>query len=232
MRNSAGIFGVYWMCCAVLRMIFSPVCRVRLLHVENIPTNTAVILAGNHISHFDPLLISAYISRQVDWLTMEELFKNKILSWILKNSACIPVNRHEGDKNSLRTAVKRLKDGRCLGIFPEGGLRAGESSVLEGADFRKGAAALGAISKVPIVPCVILGSDRLYTHRNWLHPKGTRIWIIFGEPISCAENSREEIHSRLAAAFLTLKDRLVAQFSLRPEDLPQTPQRRKGRESA
>jgi 1-acyl-sn-glycerol-3-phosphate acyltransferase len=235
-QNSAGITGVYWLCCAVLRVIFASTCRVRILNLENLLRHKSVVLASNHISHFDPILLSAYLPRQVDWMTMEELFKNKVLAWILKSSACISVNRHEGDKNSLRTAVKRLKAGRCVGIFPEGGIRAGETSVLEGADFRKGASALAAIAEATIVPCVILGTDRLYAKKSWLRFKGTSVWVIFGAPILFPEKEsshlREILHARLAAVFPALKDQLVAKYSLRPEDLPHTPQRRKGRDAA
>ncbi|MEO6846956.1 MAG: lysophospholipid acyltransferase family protein [Chthoniobacterales bacterium] len=226
MQNSSGNPVVYFLTRHLLRGIFGSICTTKVSGRHFLPDQGPVILASNHISHFDPPALSAILSRSIDWMAMEELFENATIGGYLKMLGSIPINRHEGDTNSLRTAVKRLKAGHCIGIFPEGGLRAGETSVLEGAPFRQGTAALSAISKAPIVPCVFLGTDRLYAARNWLRPRGTSLFVGLGEPILSSD--REEIQLRLAAEFIAIKNQLISEFSLAPEDLPHTPQHRKG----
>lgn len=144
-----------------------------------------------------------------------------------------PVNRDGSDRTALRIALRRLEQGRVVGIFPEGGIRAGEGSVLNGAPMRAGVALLAAMSQKPIIPAVILGSDRLYQPKNWLPIKRVPVWIATGEPIACPgrnarDDGRVEVTRRLGEAFMSLKSRLVQKHNLRPDDLPVAPQARKG----
>src|SRR5437016_4831046 len=76
---------------------------------------------------------------------------------------------------------------RVVGIFPEGGIRDGPRSVLEGAPPKPGTAALAQMAGAPILPCAIVGSDRLYNPRMWLPLRRVRVWIAFGEPIFAPE---------------------------------------------
>src|SRR5206468_4551169 len=76
------------------------------------------------------------------------------------------------------------KDGRIVGLFPEGGIRDGVRSLLESAPLRPGASTLAHMAGVPILPCVILGTDRFYSAKGWLPLRRTPVWIAFGKPIS------------------------------------------------
>lgn len=222
---------LYWLVSYTLRAIFTLTCKVRIMGAGNLPRKGAIILASNHISHFDPPFYSAYMPRRIDWMAMEEMFQTAATAKFFRGVGCIPTNRHEGDRNALRNAVKRLKAGRCIGIFSEGGIRAGASSVLEGAAFREGTAALGLLAHTPIVPCVIIGSDRMYAPKSWWPLRRVTVCMGIGKPISGeAHRSRETLQRELAAAFLSIRDQLAVKYSLAPEDMPQTPQRRKGRE--
>ena len=83
----------------------------------------------------------------------------------------------------------------------------------------------------PIVPCVILGTDRFYSKKQWLPFRRTPVWIAFGKPISCfpelqKSQARERIESELAAAFKNLYAELREKFRLTTDDLPQSPQER------
>src|SRR4029077_6610505 len=102
-------------------------------------------------------------------------------------------------------------------------------SLLEGARLRPGAATLAQIADVPIVPCVILGSDRFYSKKQWLPFRRTPVWTAFGKPISCSSElqksqARERIESELAAAFKNLYTELREKFRLTTHDLPRSPQ--------
>jgi len=146
-------------------------------------------------------------------------------------SFAFPADRNRADRRTIRTAIKRLKNGRIVGLFPEGGIRDGARSLLEGAALRPGASTLGHIAGVPILPCVIIGSDRLYSKRRWLPLRRTPIWIAFGNPIPHFPDlgksaARACIERELATAFTLLYAELREKFSLTPDDLPHPPRQR------
>lgn len=209
------------------RIVFHGAGRVRIERLAPIPAGGPLILAPNHISHFDPPIVGSFFPRHVDWMAMEELFRNERFARALGLTGAFKVNRDGTDRTALRTAARRLQAGRVVGIFPEGGLRAGESSILNGAPMRPGLAALALIAKAPVLPCVIAGSDRYYHKKNWLPGRRPPVWMISGAPIP-PEGGREELHARIAAAYIELRERLLQRPDFRPEDLPATPQARKG----
>jgi 1-acyl-sn-glycerol-3-phosphate acyltransferase len=218
---------------AIFRGIFHAATSVRVAHLAPVPAAGPLILASNHISHFDPPLLGSLFPRHVDWMAMEELFRNPRVAGALALTGAFRVNRNGTDRTALRTAVRRLQDGRVVGIFPEGGIRAGDTSILNGAPMRPGVAALALMAGAPILPCVIAGTDRLYHRSNWLPHRHTPVWILTGEVIAppssgSHDNARAEMRERLAAAFPQLKSRLVERFGLAEADLPHTPQARKG----
>jgi 1-acyl-sn-glycerol-3-phosphate acyltransferase len=136
------------------------------------------------------------------------------------------------DRTGIRTAVKRLQEGRVVGVFPEGGIRAGKGSVLEGAPMWPGVSALAVLSGKPIIPSVIIGTDRLYNKKNWFRFRRVAVWVGFGEGIVPRvdlpkKNARELVQDSLSEAFVSLKERLVFKFQLAETDLPTTPQARK-----
>src|SRR4030095_4060118 len=191
------------------------------------------LLASNHISHFDPFLISLAVRQKIDWMTMAEFFSPPPLGFFLRSIDAFPAERDRADLKTIRTAIDRLKSGRIVGIFPEGGIRDGARSLLEGAPLRPGAATLAQIADVPIVPCVILGTDRFYSKNQWLPFRHTPVWIAFGKPISCfpelqKSQARERIESELAAAFKNLYAELREKFRLTTDDLPRSRQERSG----
>jgi len=214
-----------------MKLLFGCVARVRVLGCKNINCTGAFVLTANHISHFDPFIISSVVRRKIDWMAMTEFFRSPVPGFLLRAVDAFPADRDRGDRKTIRTAIARLKDGRIVGLFPEGGIRDGVHSLLEGAPLRPGAAALAHIAGVPIVPCVILGSDRLYSRKQWLPLRRTPIWIAFGIPISHfpqlqKSEARERIESELAATFKTLYAQLREEFGLTPDDLPRSPRER------
>jgi len=95
-----------------------------------------------------------------------------------------------------------------------------------------GVCALSVRSGKPIVPCVILGTDRLYHPGNWLPFKRVSVWIGVGEPLfpggaSEQADAREALQKELSRAFVNLKDQLREHYHLQPCDFPKTPQARK-----
>ena len=218
----------------LVRFGFGCIARIRVIGQENTRCAGGFLLASNHISHFDPFLIGLRLQRKIDWMTMAEFFRPPALGFVLRSIDAFPAERDRADLKTIRTAIDRLKSGHVVGIFPEGGIRDGARSLLEGAPLRPGAATLAQIADVPVVPCVILGTDRFYSKKQWLPFRRTPVWIAFGRPISAPpelqkSQARDRIESELAAAFKNLYAELREKFRLIPDDLPHSPQERKRR---
>jgi 1-acyl-sn-glycerol-3-phosphate acyltransferase len=215
----------------LVRLLFGCITRVRVLRRENANRRDGFLLAANHISHFDPFIISLIIGRKIDWMTMAEFFRPPVVGFLLCAIDAFPVDRDRADRKTIRTAIERLKEGDAVGLFPEGGIRDGVRSLLEGAPLRPGASTLAQIAGVPILPCVILGSDRLYSTKRWLPLRRTPVWIAFGNPIShfpelAKSEARARIESELASAFKNLYAELREKFQLTADDLPHPPRER------
>ena len=200
--------------------------RVRLVRFGEIPAG-ACVMASNHISHFDPPFLSGWLPRKIDWIAMAELFgaawSRAAFTWL----DVIPVDRSGDDRQALRHALRRLEEGRMIGIFPEGGIRDGTRSILAGAEMREGAFLIAAKAKCPVVPVVILGSERLYNRRNWLPWRRAKVFIALGKPVfPSPDGGRKKLRDDVAAALISLKDQLVAECHLTPNDLPHSPQER------
>src|SRR5881296_2410701 len=215
----------------LMKALFGCVARVHVVRSENANHDGGFLLAANHISHFDPFIISSAIERKIDWMAMAEFFRFPMLGFLVRAVDAFPADRDRADRKTIRTAIERLKGGRVVGLFPEGGIRDGARSLLEGAPLRPGASTLAHIASAPIVPCVIVGSDRLYSPKSWLPLRRTPIWIAFGDPIPHFPNleksaARKRIERELAAAFKILYAELRETFSLTPDDLPHPPRER------
>ena len=151
------------------------------------------------------------------------------IGWRWRNCFAIPRVRFSWSRFALsecvatgptgiRIAVKRLEEGRVVGVFPEGGIRAGKGSVLEGATMWPGVSALAVLSGKPIVPSVILGTDRLYNRKNWLRFRRVAVWIGFGEKILPRDDlpkrdARELVQKSLSEAFVSLKVRKKEKYA-------------------
>jgi 1-acyl-sn-glycerol-3-phosphate acyltransferase len=223
--------GIYQAGKLLVRLVFGCVSRVRVLGRENANRADGFLLASNHISHFDPFLIGLAVRRNIDWMTMAEFFRPPALGFLLRSIDAFPAQRERAGLKTIRTAIERLKHGRVVGIFPEGGIRDGARSLLEGAPLRAGAATLAQVARVPIVPCVIVGSDRFYSKKRWLPFGRTPVWIAFGKPIPNFPElekfrARERIESDLAAGFKNVYAELRQRFHLTTDDLPRSPQQR------
>src|ERR1700726_4085994 len=220
------------LCRWLVRGVFFLVCRTKIVYFGKLPTGTGYILASNHISHFDPPFLGSRFRRYIDWMAMEELFRNRAGAVLMEALCAFKVRRDGSDRTGIRTALKRLDEGRVVGVFPEGGIRAGKGSVLEGATMWPGVSALAVLSGKPIVPSVILGTDRLYNRKNWLRFRRVAVWMGIGEKISPRtdlpkRDARDLIQKSLSEAFVSLKERLVLEFGLAETDLPTSPQARK-----
>ena len=216
------------------RALIWPLARIHIWHASRETESIGpAVVAGNHISHFDPIFLSVAFDRPIDWMTTEEFYDNPLLGAWLRGLNTFPVNRSRPDRRAIRSGIERLRAGRSIGVFPEGGIRAGPTSIIGGAAPKSGATALARLGAVPIIPCVILGTDRLYAWKNWI-PIGRRIpvWISVGSAFFVTTDDEVTANARLAASLRELAEETVVRFALGPADLPARPEHRKGRDAA
>src|SRR3954464_4839139 len=217
-----------YLAASLMKVIFGYAARVHVLYRGRADVSGGVLLASNHISHFDPFIFSSIVRRKIDWMAMAEFFPHPVFGQFLRAVDTFPAERDRADRATIRSAIERLKNGRIVGIFPEGGIRDGANSILEGAVAKSGVATLAQLADVPILPCVILGSDRLYNSKRWFPMRRTAIWIAFGDLIErnttlAKAEARQQLEADFRAALKKLRDELVDTFRLDPADLPQSP---------
>jgi 1-acyl-sn-glycerol-3-phosphate acyltransferase len=96
--------------------------RLEVDGLESLPASGPLLLVGNHDSHWDPVMvgISARKRRMVRALAKSTLWDVRGLSWVLNGMGQIPIVRGAGDAQALANAVEALRDGSCVGVFPEG----------------------------------------------------------------------------------------------------------------
>lgn len=146
----------------ILNIVFFKIFHLHVEGRENIPVKGAVIVAPNHKSNWDPPLIGvAFSNRVVHYMAKEELFKNPIAAWILTMFGTFPVKRGSGDGSAVMRAVRELRKGYPVGIFPEGTRIKREGL----GRFHSGMASIAMIEGTDILPVAVVGS------LNMPHPK-------------------------------------------------------------
>ncbi len=179
--------------------------RWKVQGVENLPAEGPVILAVNHQSMWDPIVAGCSIPRRVSFMAKEELFSIPVISNISRSLGAFPVKRGQGDMNAIRQSLAILKEGRVLGLFPEG-TRSKDGEIQKG---QPGIVLLMEKSKATVVPIKIFGTRSLLT-KGW-----GKIVVVIGKPMTPEmlqapvgiekENRREWIADRIMQAMLELK---------------------------
>src|SRR5260221_12642553 len=126
------------------------------------------VLALTHLSHLEPMCASVLIRRPIDWMTRKEFFKFRAIGWLLRGCNAFCVNRQGIPVAAVRMAIERAKRGRMVGICPEGGVAQGANSALRGSAIKKGCCSVSIRANVPILPCIMLGTNDLNRVGPWL----------------------------------------------------------------
>jgi 1-acyl-sn-glycerol-3-phosphate acyltransferase len=168
--------------------------------MEHLPEG-GFVLAANHTSNFDPwpLGMPLWPGRQLRFMAKSELF-NPVLTPILRAGGAFKVRRGEGDVEAVRTAVKLVKEGEIVVMFPEGTRRRKGLRKKHVARAHTGAARIALGARSPLVPAAIAGTDRL----SRLGP----LRVAYGEPLDMSD--LEALDQKQASEVAT--ERLMAQI--------------------
>ena len=163
-----------------------PLCRLlggwRVVGQENVPRSGGAVIAANHLSYLDPPAVGSALPRRTYYFAKKELFQIPIFGWLIRRCYAFPVDREIGDVAAFRHAIRLLRAGELLVVFPEGGRS--QDGELEEA--KVGAAMIASRGHVPVIPCALSGTDQVLPRGAWYLHRGF-VQVSFGPPVTCDE---------------------------------------------
>ena len=174
----------YWyaVCQQVARVLFTLFFRIRVTHRERLPAQGGVLVVSNHQSYLDPILVAVGMSRPFHPMARETLFRFPPFAMLIRSLYAFPVRRASADLGAIREAMRRLKDGAVVLMFPEG-TRTRDGSI---APLQAGPITIAGRTGVPVVPVVIEGAFEAWPRTCWL-PRPHQVRVAFGRPLSAEE---------------------------------------------
>lgn len=129
--------------------------RLRVIGKFPADSSQGYLIVANHRSSADPMLLQAAIARPLVWMIAREYAEAPAIAWLLKIIGVIPVSRGGGDRSSVKVAINTLREGTCIGIFPEGKINTTDEPLLPS---HAGVGLIASRARVSIVPCWIEGA--------------------------------------------------------------------------
>src|SRR5579863_8318924 len=160
---------------AVLRLFTHLICRYRVYGLERVPESGSLLIVANHLSWYDPILFGVALRRRVWFFTKSEMFRWPIIGAACKATGQIPVHRGESDRAALEKGLVYLKEGKALGIFPEGTVERRATMI----PALTGVAMLAMRSGATVLPIAHTGTRKVLRSPRWWFP---RVTITIGEP--------------------------------------------------
>ena len=161
---------------------------------ENIPLTGPLIIAGNHPSYYDPIVLSLATPRLVRFFALAEILKVPVIGWFARQWGILPVYRGGNNEPTVQKALRVLQRGGAIGIFPEGR----RSLQFAMGTARPGVGRLAVQSGAVIVPCVIYGTWKAWPRLTAL-PHPAKIVVDFLPPLTVEAVDTKENHEKIAS---------------------------------
>ncbi len=178
---------LYGFACSLCRWIARALFALHVEGGEHVPQSGAVILAPNHVSCLDPVVVGISLRRRVHFMAKKELFRNPLVGWFLRGLQAYPVTRERVDPSTLKRTLLLLAAGQVVLMFPEG--TRGDGRTLGPA--KPGIAVVAARSGAAVVPVFHWGAERIL-------PAGARrirrapLRVRFGPPLRFSGDARHD----------------------------------------
>ncbi len=164
-----------FICFILVKILF----RTKVFYRYRIPREGALIIASNHASFLDPVVLGVVAPRKINFMAKDELFSNIFFGLLLRSLGVVAVRREGVSAGAFKEAFKRLKAGQALAVFPEG-TRAAEGSFGKA---HPGVGFLAIKSKATVIPAYIKGSaNALPRYACFVRLKPIRVY--FGKPLN------------------------------------------------
>ena len=164
-----------------VKVFMNSIFKIEIKGAENIPSDGGCMVCSNHISMWDPVLISCFLPRQISFVAKEELKKVPLVGGVLKSVGTIFIKRNSSDLAAIKASMKAIENGRVLGIFPTG---TREKRVPD-AKPKSGAALIAAKTGAKVIPVAINATYKIFS----------KIEVTIGEPIDYSECKGKKMNS-------------------------------------
>ena len=169
----------YYIAKTIVWLLLKIFWRMEVIGTENVPERGGMIIASNHVSYLDPVVLGAATKRKIHFIAKKEVFNNIFSSIFLKSLNAFPVDRKKIDMPAFKKTISILKKGGILGIFPEG-TRSINGELQE---LKLGVVKIAMKAGVPIVPVGIIGTHKIYPHGKMFPVLfKNKISVYFGAP--------------------------------------------------
>ena len=185
---------------------------LRFEGTENVPSTGPFLLLMNHQSHLDPLLLHTYCPRLLFTMTKSSAFRNRFMRWIEPQVGAFPTRRYQVDPQAVRVALRHLREGKAVGIFPEGE-RSWDAKLKP---LRAGTVRLLLKAGVPVIPCGLVGTYEVWPRwgrMRWFRfgPGRPPVTIRYGSPLRFGTyDDRASREAVLAEATKKVEEALLA----------------------
>ena len=147
--------------------------RLEVVGADHFPATGPAVVAPNHESFLDGIILGAAISRDLRFLAKAELWRFRLLAWALDSLGAIPIERGHSDYLAAARVLQALAAGQAVVIFPQGAVRGDRS-------WKQGAAHAALVTGAPLVPVHLVGTARALSCGKIGFPQ---LRVIIGEPI-------------------------------------------------
>jgi 1-acyl-sn-glycerol-3-phosphate acyltransferase len=163
-----------------VRRVFSglvrAIYRIEVVGADCLPATGPVVVAPNHESVLDPIILGAAISRKLRFVAKAELWRSQLFAWMLDGLGAIPIERSHSDYLAAARVLQALAAGQAVVIFPQSAVRGDRV-------WKQGAAHAALLTGAPLVPVRLVGTARALSRGKVGFP---RLRVIVGEPIAVA----------------------------------------------
>jgi 1-acyl-sn-glycerol-3-phosphate acyltransferase len=202
---------MFWPLAAIVVPLLSLLAKLRFIGAEKLPKEGAFVLAPNHYSEFDPLVVALAVwklGRLPRFMAKESLFRMPVVGWMLRKTGMVPVARSSSRTAAAQTIAQSralVNDGRGVIVYPEGTLtRDPELWPMRG---KSGAVRLAMAGDIPLIPMAQWGTQKIMGR----YQKGVSLWplrkpvdVIIGDPVDISDLIGKE-HDQAAVTLATAR---------------------------
>ncbi|MFG6445393.1 lysophospholipid acyltransferase family protein [Microbacterium sp. P07] len=207
---------VFWLLGGVVEPLTAIFAKIEIENPEKLPREGSYVLAPNHYSNFDPMVVAVAvwrIGRAPSFMAKESLFRVPVLGWALRATRMVPVSRSSSAsaaRDTIRGSEQLVKDGRGVVVYPEGTLtRDPDLWPMRG---KTGAVRLALAGGVPLVPMAQWGVQEIMPRYGKLRlwPLRRRVRVVLGDPVDIVAHGADLTRpATLVAATDLLMDRIA-----------------------